>query len=126
MGMHGMIVVDTPWKDNEFHEPSKQVIAVYRNRPLDYFDEDEYRFKDRDARYGSKEMGHGGKDGNHGKKCSPILRCVVVAPNWRILRRTELNQHDSLGFRNARRRPVQGTQDVLGTGACGAAMGAVR
>jgi plastocyanin len=61
MGMHGMIVVDTPSKESEFHEPSKQEIAVYHNRLLDYFDDDEYRFKDRDAR-------HGGKDGHHSKK----------------------------------------------------------
>jgi plastocyanin len=54
MGMHGTIIIGAPSKEGEFHEPSKQEVAVYRNRLLDYFDEDEYRFKDRKARHSKK------------------------------------------------------------------------
>ncbi len=54
MGMHGVVIVDRPSKDAEFHQPSKQEVAVYRNRLLEYFDEDEYQYKDRRKRQASR------------------------------------------------------------------------
>ena len=50
MGMHGMIIAGKPSKENEFHKPTKQEVAAYRNRLLEFFDEDEYRFNGRRER----------------------------------------------------------------------------
>jgi len=50
MGMRGAVIVDRPSEDDEFHRPSKEEVAAYRNRLLEYFDEDEYQYKTRDER----------------------------------------------------------------------------
>ena len=50
MGMRGGIVVDRPSEDSEFHQPTKQEVADYRNRLLEYFDEDEYQYTSRAER----------------------------------------------------------------------------
>jgi plastocyanin len=54
MGMHGMVIAGAPSKEHEFHQPTKQEVAVYRNRLLEFFDEDEYKFKDRKERLSSR------------------------------------------------------------------------
>ena len=50
MGMQGLVIVGRPSTDGEFHEPSAAEVKEYRTRLLEYFDEDEYKYKDRDER----------------------------------------------------------------------------
>lgn len=48
MGMRGVVIVGRPSTDDEFHRPSKEEVAAYRDRLLEYFDEDEYQYKVRE------------------------------------------------------------------------------
>ncbi len=50
MGMHGMVIAGRPSTESEFNIPTKQEVRLYRNRLLEFFDEDEYWFKDRKER----------------------------------------------------------------------------
>lgn len=41
MGMHGTVIVGTPSSDEDFHKPSADEVAAYRNKLLEYFDQDD-------------------------------------------------------------------------------------
>lgn len=49
MGMRGVIIVGRPSSEDEYHRPSREEVAAYRDRLLEYFDEDEYQYKVRRA-----------------------------------------------------------------------------
>lgn len=42
MGMRGTITVDTPTRQNKFHQPTKEEIIAYRSKLLEFFDSDEF------------------------------------------------------------------------------------
>jgi len=45
MGMHGVVIVDHPSKAEDFHKPTPKEVAAYRKRMLEFFDDDEYKFR---------------------------------------------------------------------------------
>lgn len=50
MGMHGMIVVDRPSRNEEFHSPSPSEIKAYRELMLEWFDDDDVGTIEREDR----------------------------------------------------------------------------
>lgn len=53
MGMRGVVIVGRPSRADEFHRPSRDEVAAYRDRLLEYFDEDEYQYKLRRQQQGA-------------------------------------------------------------------------
>lgn len=50
MGMHGVIIVGQPSKNDEFHEPSTQEIRNYRDLIREWFDEEDLEILEREER----------------------------------------------------------------------------
>ncbi len=58
MGMHGTVVVGAPSKNSDFHQPSAKEVAAYRDRLLEYFDQE-------DIEKFSRSSDAGGQGANH-------------------------------------------------------------
>jgi pseudoazurin len=55
MGMHGMVIVGEPSAQADFHVPSAAEVAEYRNRMLEWFeDEEEAKYEPREQRDNSE------------------------------------------------------------------------
>ncbi len=50
MGMHGLIIVGRPSENDEFHKPSEAEVRAYRDRMLEWFDEDDFEMLAREER----------------------------------------------------------------------------
>lgn len=50
MGMHGLVIVERPSANEEFHEPSQAEIKAYRNLMLEWFDDDDVEMLEHEER----------------------------------------------------------------------------
>ena len=50
MGMHGVVVVERPSDNDEFHQPSRGEVKAYRAMMMEWFDEDDVETIEREDR----------------------------------------------------------------------------